>query len=188
MRLPCNVTADENGKVYLPAAVFELAFQDCVMYSPISGYLRIFDVNRADLSANPDNPDSDLAWRKSAISSSSLENRPSAVMDNDASTVWSPYYDNREWICIDLGSRSTFDTIQIDWGERYARAFEIYVSDSFAPADDNVEPVYSYYTFDGGTWSKQFEPITARYVFIYLKCMGGVRAPSVKDIHIYNNQ
>lgn len=184
VQLSCNVMKNEKEKIYIPASVFQVAFGDCVMYSELSRYCRIFDVNSAELIANPDN---DLAWRKTAIASSFQKDKAEVVLDGDSSTEWNSFYDNREWICVDLGSRLTFNTIQIDWGENYSRAFEIYVSNEFEVPED-VEPIYSYYTYEGGTWSRRFEPITARYVFVYLKCKGGVRASSIKDIHIYNYQ
>ncbi len=186
VKLSCNVKTDATGKVYVPAEIFELAFGDCVMYSDISKYCRIFDVKTKALAENPDNPNNDLAWRKTAVSSSNLDSSPVNVLDGDESTVWKPYYSDNEWICIDLGNKTEFNTIEIDWGSNYARAIEIYVSDEFTNDEEKLETIYSYLTFGGGKLERSFEPVTARYVFVNLKCKAGVLSPTIKDIHIYN--
>ncbi|MFE9252570.1 discoidin domain-containing protein [Streptomyces sp. NPDC007088] len=54
---------------------------------------------------------------------------PENAVDGDAGSRWASDWSDPQWIQVDLGERTAFRHIQLDWESAYAKAYTIQVSD-----------------------------------------------------------
>ena len=71
----------------------------------------------------------DLALHKGVTASGDDGNPAANAVDDNPRTRWSSRYQDGEWIRVDLGAGTTFDTVVIAWEQAYARDYTIQVSD-----------------------------------------------------------
>jgi len=74
-------------------------------------------------------PTTDLALRRPATSSSDDGNPASNATDGQPRTRWSSGYQDDQWIQVDFGAPTAFDSIAIDWEAAFALDYVIQVSD-----------------------------------------------------------
>lgn len=59
------------------------------------------------------------------------ENYPARAIDGDNGTLWESVWDNDpQWMVVDLGQRRIFNTVNIFWGNQYAREFYLETSNN----------------------------------------------------------
>ncbi|BDZ41352.1 hypothetical protein GCM10025865_06510 [Paraoerskovia sediminicola] len=54
---------------------------------------------------------------------------PKQAFDGNQSTRWSSAWNDAEWIQVDLGSKTSFDKVQLIWETAFGKSYEIQVSD-----------------------------------------------------------
>jgi hypothetical protein len=55
---------------------------------------------------------------------------PGQAVDGDYATRWSSNWSDNEWVQVDLGSKKTFNTLQLVWESAYAKGYTIQQSDN----------------------------------------------------------
>ena len=71
----------------------------------------------------------DIARFRSAYHSSAADHDHTAhLTTSDATMGWISGGNSEEWIAVDLGAASKIDSVEVDWGETYARAYSIQFS------------------------------------------------------------
>ena len=66
----------------------------------------------------------------SSIQDNNSEFKPENAIDNDFSTRWSSEFSDPQWICFDLGSKKSFQTVTILWESAYGKVYELQISDN----------------------------------------------------------
>ncbi|MFC5403306.1 discoidin domain-containing protein [Cohnella soli] len=103
--------------------------------------------------------------RPVTVSSTVNGNYPGmAAVDGSAQTRWASAEGvDPQWIYVDLGARSSFNRIKLNWEVAYASAYTIAVSDDAT----NWKTIYSTASGDGGIDEVVVPTTTARYVRVY---------------------
>lgn len=108
--------------------------------------------------------------------------RPQAAVDGNLETRWSSAYRDGEWIQVDLGQRTTFNTVLLRWEAAYAVQWSLRVSDDGASWTN----VFSTAEGKGGVERAVFAPVTARY----LRLVGDTRMTewgvSLWEVEVYH--
>ncbi|MFW6278889.1 MAG: discoidin domain-containing protein [Bacillota bacterium] len=95
-------------------------------------------------------PETHLAFHKpTTVSSSAGSNKTGEnAVDSDWRTSWKSCEnpDSEEWICVDLESVSTIESIKLRWGEEYAAHYELQISQNHS----DWQTIYSTRTGTGG--------------------------------------
>ena len=110
---------------------------------------------------DPNQPQSSLTTGKSALASSAVRGHPPAcAVDGHSTTGWESAASDPQWIAVDLGKPTPISRAVISWGDTFAVAYSLQVS------DDSVtwHTVYSATTGLGGTEHISFPPTEARWV------------------------
>ncbi|WP_051815759.1 discoidin domain-containing protein, partial [Glycomyces tenuis] len=97
----------------------------------------------------PDVEGENLAAGKPTTASTFQEwggHTPDQATDGDLSTRWASEWADPQWIQVDLGQRTAFDTVQLVWETSYASAYEIQVSD------------------DGQNWSTVYQTLSLIHI------------------------
>ncbi|MEV0183198.1 discoidin domain-containing protein [Streptomyces sp. NPDC050625] len=120
-----------------------------------------------------DRPGTDLALHAEATASSSDgdDHGPGNVTDGDSGTRWSSAYQDNEWIRVDLGSRQSFDRVDLVWEQAYAATYVVQVSTddatwTDAKAVDNTVVPLPINLGNASLQIEDFDSRTARYVRI----------------------
>lgn len=118
----------------------------------------------------------DLAQGKTATASSVSESWGTAdkAVDGDANTRWASDYADDQWLVVDLGAPTRFDTVQVAWENAYAARYEVQSSsdgDTWTTAQ-SVDNTQAY--GDSFVQAETFDRQQARFVRI----QGGKRTTS----------
>ncbi len=136
-----------------------------------------------------DGPNKNLALNCSSSSLYGSVNYSDFAFDGDASTYWSTLStaDDRakDWLQVDLGSKTTFDRVVLQWRNGYAKRYKLQISDDGVTFTD----VLSVENGAGGTEEQRFDAITARY--LRLQCIEEGNSKNryeIKEFEVYNSK
>ncbi|BCM92035.1 exo-beta-D-glucosaminidase [Abditibacteriota bacterium] len=105
---------------------------------------------------------SNLAKGKTATASSvEIPDRsPNMALDGNEGTRWSSERNDDQWLAIDLGTTQKIGSVQLHWEAAYAQEYKIQTSN-----DGQVWTDAAHITDGrGGVETRQFAPVTARYI------------------------
>lgn len=106
-----------------------------------------------------------IARNRAAYQSGSVDDDHTAHLATDGSTVtyWESGTNRDSWIDIDLGEECPFDRITLRWGEFYATAYRIQISnDGLHP--HNWKDIYATMKGKGGVEDIAVSPVATRHV------------------------
>ena len=122
-----------------------------------------------------------------AIASSVETNHPDLIPDNvidgNPSTRWSANWTSPQWICFDLGSKQSFNQLNISWEAAYAKKYAIQISDDQKKWDTVFEKADG----NGGEDIVAFETKKARFIRILCIERGTTYGYSIFEIHVFQN-
>jgi len=163
--------------------------EDSIEISVPENYRRDIDtivVLELDGSASEISPRSllpaSLAIGKKARASNVFQNNsrygPDKAFDGDPATRWATDSDTKEaWLEVDLGKPTTFNRVKIN--EEYDRVLEF----DLQYRQGNRWTTFARGTRLGQDYSKQFEPVTARYV--RLNILKATDGPTIWEFQIF---
>lgn len=148
-------------------------------------------VNRAALAGDPPGLTTlagrspiNLALTRPVTASSVVNgNYPAmAAVDGAAATRWASAEGiDPQWIYVDLGARSSFNRVKLNWETAYAAAYTISVSDDAV----NWRTVYATSSGDGGIDEVSLPATTARYVRMHGTQRGTAWGYSLREFGVY---
>ena len=105
---------------------------------------------------------------------------PGQATDGDLATRWSSNWSDNEWIQVDLGSKRSFNTIQLAWESAFAKDYEIQQSDN----GTSWSPISTVTNGDGNIDTLNVNG-NARYVRLQGKARGTQYGYSLYEFGIY---
>lgn len=124
-----------------------------------------------------------LALNKDVYASSVADNCPAMeAVDGYDSTRWASERTDDQWIYVDLGKPTVFDTIVLIWEAAYGKTYTLDISDDA----QTWTTIYTESDGTGGTQTISFEPLTARYVRMKGLTRGTTYGYSLYEFKIYS--
>ena len=126
-------------------------------------------------------PSSSVAFGKRAKASNVFQNAPAhgpdKALDDDPSTRWATDQGTKQaWLEVDLGKLVTFDRVKISEAYERVRKFEL------QSKDGDQWKAFVVGTSIGPDYSKQFRPVTARYV--RLNILEATEGPTIWEFQL----
>ncbi len=126
-----------------------------------------------------------LASNRPATASSSDSSSPQDAVDGDTNTGWtSSNNGGAEWLQVDLGATYAINEVVLYWGNAYANAYQIQVS------DDQTNWTWVYSTINGGGAMEDLTGLSGsgRYLRIYMTGRSGENSNfSVNELQVFGS-
>jgi hypothetical protein len=106
-----------------------------------------------------------IALNRAAYQSDAIDDDHTAHLATDGSTktCWESGTNRDSWIAIDLGEVCPFNRVTLRWGESYATAYHLQISED-GPHPQKWTDIYATTTGQGGVEDIALSPATARHV------------------------
>lgn len=131
-----------------------------------------------------------IAHNRAAYQSDSADDDHTANLATDGSTAtyWQSKEDHGSWIAVDLGEECPFSRITLRWGEFYATAYRIQISnDGLHPR--NWKEIYATTNGKGGVENIAVHPVTARDVRLMVElCSAAGHGCELSEFEVYGRR
>jgi hypothetical protein len=122
---------------------------------------------------------------KTAISSSIYTGSSNSyAFDGNPATSWKSSYNNSQWISIDLGETVPIQEIVLNWGDAYAKAYQIQVSDD----NQTWKTIFTETNGDGQIDNILNTTASARYVRMFGTTMATSNGFALNEMEVYSSQ
>lgn len=126
-----------------------------------------------------------LAYQRAAYQSSAIDDNQTAHLATDGSerTYWESRPGVGQWIAIDLGRQAPMQRVRLHWGEGFATAYRLEVSDDPVPAS-HWRTVYQAEQGAGGTEEIALAGVTARQMRLVATMYANARGCVLREFEV----